>query len=135
MEAKKSRHEQNKDYFWGIVKPECAICGYDKLVSNLYSHHLDAASKWDKTDSLGKWLNLSRKEMLNCIVTTKFIILCCRCHREVHWDLRHGKEVNLTSVDIKLFLSEKLKTDMQPPKVKVLKVKPEKVCCFMLSMS
>lgn len=59
---------------------KCVICGYDKYIGGLDFHHLDPTEK-DFTVAHripnGKWETL-KAELDKCV------LLCCRCHREVH---------------------------------------------------
>lgn len=58
---------------------KCKICNYNKDITALDFHHLDPTQK-DFSISKGKtkFTNLVQKELDKCI------LLCCRCHREVH---------------------------------------------------
>jgi DNA-binding XRE family transcriptional regulator len=57
---------------------KCVICGYNKSNSALDFHHLDPKEK-DFTVSQGikSWSKIV-EELKKCV------LLCCRCHREVH---------------------------------------------------
>lgn len=54
----------------------CAVCGYDKCEAALEFHHLNPKEK----DGLrAHWtFDRNKRELDKCI------LLCCRCHREVH---------------------------------------------------
>lgn len=62
----------------------CRACGYDRCVGALDFHHVDASAKKDQIGDLvaqRSWRRL-RAEVTKCV------LLCCRCHREVHHGLR-----------------------------------------------
>lgn len=116
MDSKaKINRDINKTFFWSLVNPKCQICGYDKHVWNLQSHHLIKNSKWDKTDSLGAWLSMTRYRMLENITTTKFAILCKICHTDVHEMLKNGEIVNLIPINTKVFLMERFRLEKEVP--------------------
>lgn len=58
---------------------KCVVCGYDKCQDAFDFHHLDPSVK---TDSITK-LYLHTEEKLK-LELDKCVLLCCRCHREVH---------------------------------------------------
>ena len=56
---------------------KCKICSYDKYVGGLDFHHTVEKER----DLSSLWLNSPKtieKELKKCV------LLCCRCHREVH---------------------------------------------------
>lgn len=62
----------------------CQICGYDKCSSAFDFHHINPLEK-DFTISarMTSWEAI-QKELKKCV------LLCCRCHREVHDGLHPG---------------------------------------------
>lgn len=69
-----------KEYVLSI-KTECKVCGYNKCKAALDFHHIDPNEKDDRILNLinrKKSLEVIQKEIDKCVV------LCCRCHREVH---------------------------------------------------
>ena len=58
---------------------ECVICGYNKCQSALEFHHINST---DKEFNLSSWSKLSTKRI--AIEASKCVMLCCRCHRELH---------------------------------------------------
>lgn len=57
----------------------CRICGYDKPIPSAYDfHHEDAFEKDFSISSRMTSFEAIRKELDKCV------LLCCRCHREVH---------------------------------------------------
>lgn len=58
----------------------CKLCGYDKCVAALEFHHVSDETKDFGLSQSGFTFGIDRmrKEMNKCV------LLCCRCHREVH---------------------------------------------------
>jgi hypothetical protein len=56
----------------------CHICGYNRCLSAMDFHHVNALEK-DFTISakMSSWEMIERE-------LRKVVLLCCRCHREVH---------------------------------------------------
>jgi hypothetical protein len=72
----------------------CRICNYRKCLSALEFHHIDSTQKDIAISRLisGNWSVASiKKEMRKCVV------LCANCHREVHEELKEGKDFNWDS--------------------------------------
>ena len=68
---------------------KCFICGYNLFVSALDFHHIDASKKDFGLSAKGmtnSWEKV-KKEIEKCV------LLCCRCHREVHEGL-HFETLN-----------------------------------------
>ncbi len=61
---------------------KCQICGYNNCMTALEFHHLDPNEKDKNLNSRGidrrKSLNTMKPELDKCI------LVCCRCHREIH---------------------------------------------------
>lgn len=57
---------------------KCQVCGYDKCNEALDFHHLDPKEKDFSLSGQHKPIELLKKEVDKCV------LLCCRCHREVH---------------------------------------------------
>jgi len=60
---------------------KCQKCGYDKYIGCLEFHHIDPNEKegekeWQKTSL--------RKQFIKKIQEGKIMLLCNRCHREIH---------------------------------------------------
>ncbi|MCK4791986.1 MAG: hypothetical protein KAV87_50100 [Desulfobacteraceae bacterium] len=77
------------------LKMKCHICGYARCKAALDFHHRNPMTKkfqipqWMRQHSVteeGKRILLT--ELAKCD------ILCCRCHKEVHWYQNHMKEEN-----------------------------------------
>lgn len=56
----------------------CKICGYCKCISALEFHHLDTSKK---EFNISKFSS-SKSRIIE--ETKKCILICCRCHREIH---------------------------------------------------
>jgi len=57
---------------------KCLICGYDKCVEGFDFHHVDPMGKdFTISNRMTSWERI-RPELSKCV------LLCCRCHREVH---------------------------------------------------
>jgi hypothetical protein len=61
----------------------CVKCGYDRCISALEFHHLDPAQK-EFTIAINAQTR-SWQTLVNEL--DKCILVCCRCHREIHHDL------------------------------------------------
>lgn len=59
---------------------KCTICEYSKCLGALDFHHLDPKQKDPKWKQMRNWPFEKIKEELN-----KCILVCCRCHKEIHW--------------------------------------------------
>lgn len=57
---------------------KCKICGYDRCLSNLTFHHRDPSVKEFGITGITINFEKIREEAKKCI------LLCCRCHGEVH---------------------------------------------------
>ena len=59
----------------------CKICGYNKCIEALDFHHKDPSTKDENWNRMKGWcLERIYTELDKCI------LLCCRCHREIHYD-------------------------------------------------
>lgn len=63
---------------------KCTICGYDKCPSGFDFHHLSSIEKdFNISSKMTSWEAIE-KELKKCI------LVCCRCHREIHDGLHPG---------------------------------------------
>lgn len=68
-----------KEILVELAGGKCINCGYSKCIAALDFHHLDPNKK---EMNLNTAVSIERKiEELN-----KCILLCCRCHRELHYE-------------------------------------------------
>lgn len=58
---------------------KCAICSYDKCDNALEFHHLDPKTK---EFAISRWTLLNSEKIKE--EAKKCILVCCRCHREIH---------------------------------------------------
>jgi len=61
---------------------KCQTCGYDKCIDALEFHHIDPTQKEFGIAMTDRKLEYTLKELDKCI------LLCCRCHRELHAEQR-----------------------------------------------
>ena len=66
-----------------IMGGKCIICGYNKCISALDFHHKDPNTKEDVIARYSKKFESVLEEANKCI------LVCCRCHREIHAGLIH----------------------------------------------
>lgn len=62
----------------------CQICGYDKCIEALEFHHIDPSTKDDSLAFGGSFVRGTTSLERIKPELDKCILLCCRCHREVH---------------------------------------------------
>ena len=62
---------------------KCEYCGYDKCISALEFHHINPS---EKDFGIGQYGSSKSFEKMKQEVD-KCILLCCNCHRELHWKL------------------------------------------------
>jgi hypothetical protein len=77
----------------------CQICGYNKCHAAMEMHHVDPMEKEFNPSSRMTSFKAIQAELDKCI------LLCCRCHREVHDGMHPGyldlgqNEYDLEEVD------------------------------------
>lgn len=80
MEAVTKRRRELKkklvEHFGGC----CKICGYNKCIAALSFHHLDPTQKDFELGTKG--LTRSYEKLL--VEASKCLLVCCRCHTEIH---------------------------------------------------
>jgi len=63
---------------------KCRICGYDGCVAAFDFHHGDPLVKdFTISNRMTSWERIE-------LEVSKCVLLCCRCHREVHYGLHPG---------------------------------------------
>lgn len=92
----------------------CQICGYDKCVEGLDLHHIDPSTK-----ELGFGRIMANPKNIGKILieVEKCILLCCRCHREVHSGITIIPE-NYFKLDISVFVKARFSETKSNPKKK-----------------
>ena len=78
----------NEKLLHGLKINGCAICGYNKYDACLDFHHVNPEDK--KFQLVID--RMSRKDLFEEL--NKCILLCCRCHREIHEEVRLNEKVN-----------------------------------------
>lgn len=78
-----------------IMGGKCLICGYNQCPKALDCHHVDPSSK--NFDISGKFLQLSWDKIE--VELRKCIMLCCRCHREVHCEFIPKEKIHQLWID------------------------------------
>ena len=88
------RRQKVKELLTEYKGGKCEICGYDKCIAALEFHHINSDEKefGIATSGSTKKLELLKKEADKCL------LLCCNCHRELHWKLDHNIPVDLESI-------------------------------------
>lgn len=82
--ARRQRRRQLREQVIAYLGGECAICRYNRCVEALDAHHLDDRTKdFTISSKLTSW-NRIEPELQKCV------LLCARCHREVHAGLHEG---------------------------------------------
>lgn len=76
-EYRKRVKQELVDYKGG----KCQVCGYNRCNEALEFHHLNPKEKDFSLSSQHKSIELLKKEADKCV------LLCCRCHREVHSEI------------------------------------------------
>ena len=68
---------------------KCISCGYNRCVSALDFHHIDASTKefGVSLDGLTRSWERTRKELDKCV------LVCANCHREIHAGILQPSEV------------------------------------------
>jgi hypothetical protein len=87
--VKEQKFKDTQKYILGVKRKcveykggKCIICGYNKCMSALEFHHKNPLEKDIKLK--GWWINRRQSFESNKEELEKCVLLCCRCHREVH---------------------------------------------------
>ena len=81
LDSKSNWRRKAREYLAVAFGGKCTICGYDKTISALDYHHVDASTK-DSALSIGMRNGYSWKTIVK--EARKCTLVCCRCHREIH---------------------------------------------------
>lgn len=80
----RTRQKKNRRQWLTDIKMEsggkCKICSYDRCLDALDFHHRDPS---EKEDGIGKLLGRTGLDNVRLEVK-KCVLVCCRCHREIH---------------------------------------------------
>jgi hypothetical protein len=83
----------NAEYLASIMPLQCKVCGYDRCVSALDSHHTNPSQKERANDSMGRWIFFKPDKFKVKVQNTSFIILCKNCHAELHANSPEASEL------------------------------------------
>jgi hypothetical protein len=75
---RKARSNRTKVELIQQLGGKCIVCGYDGCPTAFDFHHTDPTQKNDTVSRLMGATNKAIEEAKQCI------LLCCRCHREIH---------------------------------------------------
>lgn len=78
------RRERLKNECVKKLGGKCIVCGYDKCNAALDFHHKDSKGK---TKGIGTLIVKGYAEETIFLELEKCVLLCCRCHRELHGGL------------------------------------------------
>lgn len=68
--------------FINMLGGKCQNCGYNKCISALDFHHINPEDR-SKTKESREYLY---KFFEKLVLENKIMLLCCRCHRELHYE-------------------------------------------------
>lgn len=93
-DAVQKRRKKLKEELVAYKGGKCEICGYDECIAALEFHHLDPTQKEFGIGANGitRSLESLKKEADKCL------LLCCNCHRKLHWDIDNGIKVDIESI-------------------------------------
>lgn len=85
-ESDRKRRLANKARAVAMCGGKCRECGYDRCLAALDFHHYDPSTKTYTVKDLGhhRWEKIE-EEVRKCV------LICCRCHRELHWKESNGE--------------------------------------------
>lgn len=93
-DAVQKRRRKLKEELVEYKGGKCEICGYDSCIAALEFHHINPDEKEFGIGTMGvtRSLETLKREADKCI------LLCCNCHRELHWKLDNGIPVDIDSI-------------------------------------
>ena len=97
-DAVQKRRKKLKEELVTYKGGKCERCGYDECIAALEFHHINPDEKEFGicTTGVTRSLEVLKKEADKCV------LLCCNCHRKLHWLLDNGNPV-----DIETYLKNK----------------------------
>jgi hypothetical protein len=78
----KKRQQETKREFVDMMGGSCVICGYNKCLRAMVFHHRDSTQK--KFSISGSFLSTKRLRDLCIEELKKCVVMCNRCHEELH---------------------------------------------------
>lgn len=75
-----NQRRKNKERLVGLFGGKCRVCEYDRCIGGLEFHHVDDENKEFALSDKGRTISFARLKA----EASKCVLLCCRCHREVH---------------------------------------------------
>lgn len=75
----RATRKKNKEKIFNFLGNKCVICGYDKCLDAIDVHHIDPEIK---NFDLSSSYHFSLQSLLD--EAKKCVLLCARCHRELH---------------------------------------------------
>lgn len=90
-DAVQKRRKKLKEELVTYKGGKCERCGYDECIAALEFHHINPDEKefGISTTGVTRSLEVLKKEADKCV------LLCCNCHRKLHWLLDSGVPVDL----------------------------------------
>lgn len=80
---------------------KCMLCQYDKCSAALEFHHRNPE---EKEIEISKFANNNRLTYQQIRELEKTVLLCSRCHREVHMGMHKEKIENIPEVELLEFM-------------------------------
>lgn len=92
-EKEKIRKVARKQRAIEMLGGACSKCGYNKCIAALEFHHTDPSTKTSAIKELAmmSWVKIANE-------AKKCVLLCANCHREVHWEERHGQIITAAAL-------------------------------------
>lgn len=92
-DAVQKRRKKLKEKLVEYKGGKCEKCGYDECIAALEFHHINPEEKEFGIGASGitRSLEKMKKEADKCV------LLCCNCHRVLHWKLDNGIPVDLNT--------------------------------------
>lgn len=77
---RRARRRGRKEMLIELMGGKCKVCKYNGCTNAMDFHHLDP----NKKEFTPKELNSMTDKQAVAEVKNKCVLLCCRCHREIH---------------------------------------------------
>ena len=92
--------QKRKAVYAEIMGGSCNRCNYSDCLAALDFHHIDETNKSFSISQVWKPFNEVIQELEKCI------LLCCRCHRELHDNFWSLSEIKIKPIDYSLIDSK-----------------------------